>query len=802
MTRIAKKDDLEQLAGATIDVEDVDGEVAITEADTHTVKRATGPTSVLLPAGVGRGVHVEIVRDTTGDVSISAGVGVTLVATSGPIVAVIGEHDSARVLSLGGDRWLVSGSIVEADETADTEAPSVPAGLTVTADTESSIALTWTASSDNVAVVGYRVRRDGVLVAHSTGITYTDLGLPPDTEFTYTVAAFDAAGNESAESAPVTHSTAPTVYDTPDVGVASTNSTSTTGVHVGGMTIDHPGGMVDGDMVLIPAVLSRQGGGVVTWVPPDGFALLTAQDLSGVTHLALFAKRIEDAGTEPTWTINATPTGTPTVLNFAAGAVRLAGVDDVDSWELEIVLDGVSVNTHFAPPVDVAVEGSLVLIGAVGARDGTWTPPTGYTEIFDVANGGNASSDRGSIMLSRRDELADVGTETPDAFNYSLARGSINFSIAVTPSTPDVPSGPSGELLLYAPPTLTSPTTVHLSNSNRSVVLDPNTDYIVVIDEPIDTPGGIGINGGRNVELIGGAVGFTQDYCLIDATYTWAGGLVTVTCATAHGAATGARRYFRGVTGDLAAVDGDQTVTVVSSTVFTFPLAGSGTSGTCVARDNSLLGQRQRAINLTGNPAQTESRIVHIEGLHLFGDFMWEGVNIDCRSEPGMSVQIQNMLVDKIHTHLHSNGHAGGDVIQAWNGPEILRVHRLSALSCGYQGFFMQPKEYGSGPVDTFHFDQVSLDGSTYVSPSGNKKGENSSAYLLWKANAGTGWSIIANEVYAKRNPGKSFPQGVVWGEGGAGDNSEWQAVDALPPGGHFVSIADCGMGYVSPGYD
>jgi len=65
------------------------------------------------------------------------------------------------------------------------------------------ITLTWGASTDNVSVAGYLVRRNGSQVAITTTTSYTDSCLSASTNFTYTVSAFDAAGNVSAQSASV-----------------------------------------------------------------------------------------------------------------------------------------------------------------------------------------------------------------------------------------------------------------------------------------------------------------------------------------------------------------------------------------------------------------------------------------------------------------------------------------------------------------------------------------------------------------------------------------------------------------------
>ncbi len=108
----------------------------------------------------------------------------------------------------------------------DTTAPSVPTNLAVTAKTSTSIALLWDESSDNVAVTGYTVYRDGLPLASIGGTTYTDDGLATGVEYIYTVAAFDAAGNESVHSVPLAVSTnsAPVADAGEDIVVEATSS--------------------------------------------------------------------------------------------------------------------------------------------------------------------------------------------------------------------------------------------------------------------------------------------------------------------------------------------------------------------------------------------------------------------------------------------------------------------------------------------------------------------------------------------------------------------------------------------------
>jgi len=82
----------------------------------------------------------------------------------------------------------------------DTTAPSVPTGFSATTISPTQINLSWTASTDNVAVTGYKVNRDGIQVGTAASALYSDTGLTPSTAYTYTVSAYDAAGNESTQS--------------------------------------------------------------------------------------------------------------------------------------------------------------------------------------------------------------------------------------------------------------------------------------------------------------------------------------------------------------------------------------------------------------------------------------------------------------------------------------------------------------------------------------------------------------------------------------------------------------------------
>lgn len=89
-------------------------------------------------------------------------------------------------------------TVTQTPPAADTTAPTAPTSPTATV-VGTTISLGWGMSFDDTGVAGYRVTRNGSLVATTTSASHVDSGLAAGT-YTYTIAAFDAAGNTSAQS--------------------------------------------------------------------------------------------------------------------------------------------------------------------------------------------------------------------------------------------------------------------------------------------------------------------------------------------------------------------------------------------------------------------------------------------------------------------------------------------------------------------------------------------------------------------------------------------------------------------------
>jgi len=83
---------------------------------------------------------------------------------------------------------------------SDTQAPTAPT-LSSTGQTDSTADLSWSGATDDTAVTGYKVYKDGSLETTLGNIsTHQVTGLTADTAYSFTVTALDAAGNESPVS--------------------------------------------------------------------------------------------------------------------------------------------------------------------------------------------------------------------------------------------------------------------------------------------------------------------------------------------------------------------------------------------------------------------------------------------------------------------------------------------------------------------------------------------------------------------------------------------------------------------------
>ncbi|MGV8847907.1 MAG: Ig-like domain-containing protein [Propionibacteriaceae bacterium] len=176
----------------------------------------------------------------------------------------------------------------------DTEPPAAPTNLTAANGVGNEALLNWTAATDNVGVVSYTVRRNGVTLGTSTTNGYVDSTAAANSTYAYSVAAVDAAGNVSPVSNTATLTTPPTV--------------------VGGLALDtvvvSHGTSASTSIVSLGLTTSGANELVVAFVSSDGPGTTGASSFSSVAGGGLtwtLRKRVNaQAGTSEIWTAPAT----------------------------------------------------------------------------------------------------------------------------------------------------------------------------------------------------------------------------------------------------------------------------------------------------------------------------------------------------------------------------------------------------------------------------------------------------------------------------------------------------------------
>lgn len=121
-----------------------------------------------------------------------------------------------------------SGGVTTVLPASDTTAPSITTNLIATVISSSAVNLSWSPSTDSTGVTGYKIYRGGTQIGTSVFASYSDTGLTPATTYSYTVSAYDAAGNNSSQSSSVSATTASSLPVISNLAGGQTTDTSTT----------------------------------------------------------------------------------------------------------------------------------------------------------------------------------------------------------------------------------------------------------------------------------------------------------------------------------------------------------------------------------------------------------------------------------------------------------------------------------------------------------------------------------------------------------------------------------------------
>ncbi|MGB6962850.1 MAG: fibronectin type III domain-containing protein [Candidatus Acidiferrum sp.] len=186
---------------------------------------------------------------------------------------------------------------------SDTTPPTAPANLAATAASAGQINLSWTASTDNVGVTGYKVERCSgagcasfAQIATPTATTFNNTGLTGSTSYSYRVRANDAAGNNSGYSNTATASTPATgnvsVAISPRRGGVTTSEAMpftavvTNDVGSEGVTWSTTGGTLTGQMATTATFSSTTAGTFTITALSNADHTQSASATIGVTDLS------------------------------------------------------------------------------------------------------------------------------------------------------------------------------------------------------------------------------------------------------------------------------------------------------------------------------------------------------------------------------------------------------------------------------------------------------------------------------------------------------------------------------------
>ena len=133
-------------------------------------------------------------------ISIDNGIGDVSNLTSKPVFP--SQTTTYRLTASSSGGTVTAVVTVSVGSAQDNQPPTTPTIVSAAAKAPTEVDLIWTTSTDNVGVAGYQVSRNGTPIASvaATTLSYADVSVVPNGSYTYSVKAYDAAGNFSAAS--------------------------------------------------------------------------------------------------------------------------------------------------------------------------------------------------------------------------------------------------------------------------------------------------------------------------------------------------------------------------------------------------------------------------------------------------------------------------------------------------------------------------------------------------------------------------------------------------------------------------
>ena len=340
--------------------------------------------------------------------------------------------------------------------TATSSIPSTPTGLYAQVISSTQINLSWNASSDDVEVMGYYLYRGGsvsVIFSTSTAVT----GLSPDTQYCFSVAAFDGEGNTSVQSSAVCATTS--------AGASSAWTTVRSGT-----SNDFSNAVWTGSELLLveesfssPTTVHKSADGL-SWAnyPTSGFAFNGAKDIAyGNNRFVAVDSWTFTSSDGIAWQYTALVGANAVAWSPSAGLFVAVG----DSGYIGTSTDGVGWTTRTSPTsaylYGVAwLNDRFVAVGEVGTiltsvNGIDWVQMTASSSFALSSVAWNGQTGGGALYIATGYSTVFTSTDAvtwtevatpPPGFNDSVAwgGGSANCFVAVG-SDNHIFSSPDGE---------------------------------------------------------------------------------------------------------------------------------------------------------------------------------------------------------------------------------------------------------------------------------------------------------------------------------------------------------------------
>jgi chitodextrinase len=539
----------------------------------------------------------------------------------------------------------VIGTLALAGAGGDTQAPTVPQGLNVTAINAGRVDLTWNASTDNVGVDGYQIFRNGVPLTTSAATNHSDITVQPSTLYAYSVAAYDGAGNVSATSGEVSVTTpanaAPSWQAVPDQELIVGDA----------YLLDLNAYCTDADEDTIAY-------SIVSGTLPTGLALV-GQAISGTPTVSGQVRAVTVRATDPFASIDATidyetfdtdVTAPPVPTGLAATA---AGASQINvSWDASADAAG-SANEFVSGTLDYRLYRST---------DGTNYSLRATVTAASYSDTGLSASTQYFYKVSARDVNLNESAQSSAASATTAASG---VTTSVVRGVLNVESGAGGAARAYFKWTYPS------TNTNGTRFHDLRTGKLYAGT----TPGGSQLINGLDFSTTGQKV---PQRCILTGLQPGTTVYIRVRAVNSVGVESADSGEYSAVaavyvepTRANTAVPGSKTITVSGEYRI-----DPGTVGPInINTDN---------VYVTGleNDGVTKRKLVHSSGIHGFvlasgvSNVRIRGIDFDHASGSGDSIRrngaITNCVFDENDFEMRSNAAIGsGGNARAMTGCEV-----------------------------------------------------------------------------------------------------------------------------------